>query len=177
MSYRNEDPNILTWLQRLQARVDQLERSSPGVRQNDLRLGNILLEPDEEFNRFRYKNLKTGEVKLLHDTDQSWSWPGAINTTTVTSSPVYTMARNCAIREIIVAVLVPSASDITINFYIESVARVQDITLPAGLTTKRFAPPITANRLLTNQRLWFDLVTGGVSDTGENLSVTVRFDG
>lgn len=38
MTARNEDPKILEWLRRLQARVDQIDKGA-GTRQNDIRLG------------------------------------------------------------------------------------------------------------------------------------------
>ena len=79
MSHRREDPGALEWLRRLQARVERLEKGNAGVRQNDLRLGNVVLRSREDTG-LSLDNLTTGSSRQLVTGDYirsygSW-WSG-----------------------------------------------------------------------------------------------------
>lgn len=184
MSARREDVNLLTWLRRLQAEVDRLKRGDKAVRQNTLRLGNLLLQPDEANHRLIVQDLSSpsSQTKYLPDTDQSWSWPDALDnleTSTVYFSPIYVVRRECLPVEIVLTVQVASDIDHEIIVYRKTPTDEvisQTINFTAGSTFEVITADIGNCRVA--DRLYVSVEIDSTPDTpAENLAVTVRFNG
>lgn len=74
MSYRNEDPGIIDMLRNMGRRLDRLERGDKGVRQNDVRLGDVVLSTDASSNSILFQNLKTGNKEVFQNGTQPVRW-------------------------------------------------------------------------------------------------------
>jgi len=63
MTHRREDESLITWLRGIESRVDRLEKGDKGVRQNDIRIGDILISADEDSTQLKISRLVDGDLR------------------------------------------------------------------------------------------------------------------
>lgn len=71
MSNRSLDMGLVDMLRNMQTRIERLEAQNSAVRKNDIRLGDMVVTADREFNRICLKNLITGDEVCIGDPDDA----------------------------------------------------------------------------------------------------------
>lgn len=61
MSHRQEDESLISWLKRVDSRLDRLEKGDKAVRQNDIRLGDAIVSVDEDSTQLVINRLVDGD--------------------------------------------------------------------------------------------------------------------
>jgi hypothetical protein len=172
MTYRREDETAIMWLRNLQARIERLEKSDKGVRQNDIRLGDMVVTTDAGTDEICIENLITGDVVCLGqpNTEVIFSYPDEVNTAGQVSG-AYKVREGCIATEIVVSVQTADTSPIQVTVFFGTIAS-RVVTLPAGETEVT----LTLNQTCpAGLRVYIEMTDVGDS-TATDLVAIVRFD-
>lgn len=173
MSNRTQDQGLIDLIRSLVSRITKLETQFSSVKRNDIRIGDLVVSSDREYDRIKLKNLITGNTKFLGDPrDAEFSYSGllVVNGDETDISPEYVMPVTSNANAIVLSQRV-SAGDITVDVvfnetYTKRVTilngqtlRIEGINVPVGINTKIYVKLID------------------VPEGARDLSVFVRFGG
>lgn len=181
MTARREDPSIVELLRQMRADIERLKRGDKGVRQNDIRLGDMVVTTDAQTNEICLENLITGTKTCFGETvatgtggtdDAEWSYSGPLSVVGGLDdySPLYVVPADCVATEIVVAIPNTAASDASVCVHFGTGSMNISGTVLAGnrIGLKSINVPLSAN----------DYIQVQLTDTGtdgRDLSVMVRF--
>lgn len=169
MSYRREDQGLVEYIQSLEARIKRLEGGDKGVRQNDIRLGNMVVTTNVETNQICIENLDTGETQCFGAASDEviFSHPDEVEDDGERSGP-YPVKTSCIARTITVAARVAPSSAVTVTMYFGTATH--EIVLGAGQTVNT----ITVEQgCAAGMHIIAEITEAGSG--AEDLTVTVRF--
>lgn len=179
MSHRRDDQGLIEWLRNLEARIKKLETQDKGVRQNTLRLGDMVLEADDRNSRVGIRNIKKGgNIKWLPERKETFGWVGAVVLDEDNTSPPAQIFDTMTIVEVVLSVLTPSmGGDITANLNIMTAEHGLLMTIPMTIPAGEYRS-VTDQMIEVHhgQSMWVELINAG-DGMATNLTMTVRFDG
>lgn len=177
MSHRTENEPLIQMLRKLQDRIDRLEKGDKGIRQNDIRLGDMLVTTNAETNQVCIKNLVTGAITCFGEAAAAggaplagWSFSGDVDfnaDTALDYSPPYVVPENTTAVRIVIASRVAFTGTVRVCINFGTIQR-QIILLGATLNSVEINVPLVA----------YDKITCHLLDAGtgcKNLSVFVWF--
>lgn len=175
MSHRQEDEPLIPWLRSLQDRIDRLEKGDKGIRQNDIRLGDMLVTTNADSNQVCLNNLVTGETTCIGGSVPlaGWSFSGPLGLITtdldLNYSPPYVMTEARSAVRIVMATRKVFTGDVTVCINFDD-GRVQKSVTLSGRTlmSQNINVPLSIYDKITVRT-----VSAGVGC--KNLSVFVWF--
>jgi hypothetical protein len=176
MSHRNENPKLLDMIRNVLRRLDRLERAQT-TRQNDLRIGDIVLSTDTATGRIIMTNLVTESAKYLGDPDDvEFSYSGTLVYDVEDegiNSPPYVMPQNSVVREVVLSMNNTTTDNVSVYLITGDATHYFTATLPEG--SKMHVNPCNIP-VKKNTRMWVQLQDLGDADgDAHDLTVIVRF--
>lgn len=130
MSHRQENPSLIAVLREMSDKIARLEKGDKGVRQNDIRLGDMLVTTNADTNQVCITNLNSGTVTCIGAAVAApppsgggggggspdtavFSWPGLVNYPNA-QSPPYIANTSGTFVEMQVAMTAPTAITVQI---------------------------------------------------------------
>lgn len=175
MSNRSLDMGLVDMLRNMQTRIERLEAQNSAVRKNDIRLGDMVVTADREFNRICLKNLITGDEVCIGDPDDAeFSYSGVLVVSgdeTDISLP-YLMPQTSVAKSIVLA-QTENLSEVTVDVYFNSGRYAKRVILPFGslYTIEQVNIPVGINQSIFVKLIDVDDAESGSRD----LSVIIRF--
>lgn len=174
MSHRQEDEPLIPWLRRLQDRVERLEKGDKGVRQNDIRLGDMLITTDATTDEVCIQNLLTGDITCLGRQTvpmAGWSFSGLVELNSdpdLNISPPYVMSENSTAIKIVIASRESFTGTVSVCVNFANGVTTKLITLSSTMNTIDINVPMSTLDTIT-------LTLVGPGTDCKNLSVFVWF--
>lgn len=190
MSHRREDATLLEYVRTLDARLRRLEGPDKGVRQNDLRIGNQLIQEGSDDNSLTVMDLRTRrQFALPADpvlTEASFSWGGkaqlVVTNPTYNVSPKYYLDRNVVLNELVwtaggTEAVGTNTYSISLNVYNAGVAQYTQAFSRTGDGTTMAQPYLTnlSVPVSAGSEIAVELVVDGSPAFMYNLAVTVKW--
>lgn len=172
MSGRMQDRGLIDLIRSLQSRIDRLEKQFSAVQRTNIRLGNVVVSTDQEFNRISMQNLVSGTLSYIGDPeDAKFSFSGDLvvyNDERDVSPPHPTPVATIATA--IVLARVQTFGDVTVDVYFNDGTYVKTVNINDGvaLQIEGITVPISKNT-----RIYAQLVSA--DEGAHDLSVVVRF--
>lgn len=109
MAHRREDVGLLEYIQDMDADIRRLKTGDKGVRQNDLRIGNQLIQEGDDDNTLKVTDLRNGDQFVLPGgsgggglNEVTFSWPGEVKSTGLYDhSPPYWFENGVTLKRVI----------------------------------------------------------------------------
>lgn len=181
MSVGHENVGVMELLRSLDRRLKRLESKDKSVKQNDVRLGNLVVTTDPVTNQVCIENLDTKEVVCFGaDKPIEWSYSGTLNVVggldsdgdgfaDVNNAPPWRAHVNAWANEIMLALVKPASGDVSILMHWPN-GNVIGYTLPAG---EKFISFPLHMYFPKNSQAYPTLAQDGTDAT--DLTVMVRF--
>lgn len=175
MSNRSLDVGLVDMLRTMQTRIERLEAQNSAVRKNDIRLGDMVVTADREFNRICLKNLITGDEVCIGDPDDAeFSYSGilVVSGDETDISPPYIMPQTSIAKSIVLA-QTENLSEVTVDVYFNNGRYAKRVVLPNATTSiiEQVNIPVGIN-----QSIYVKLIDVDDAESGSrDLSVIVRF--
>jgi hypothetical protein len=197
VSARNEDENILQWLRRLQARVDELTKGA-GTRQNDIRLDDWATTVNSD-GCIVATNVKTGVQTIICPSSEGihevmWSYGGEVLAGALTDlgpGPTWYPYKAIQIVELIITFQqnTMSGDDLVVVTLLRQGSSIATCAIPGGYLKTRSYPgmsaldlgdwPIANDSCGPDQSLGIEFSVDGIEDPdsslGMQLSVVLRY--
>lgn len=177
MSYRGEPRDLIQLVQNMNDRLTALERDRAATKQNNVRLGDWVLETEED-KRVRMTNLRTKEVTYIGDqyipfvNSKEWSYAGVVAPDADILAPKLVTPIDLTLTHVIVSLQTASTSDYTIGTVIEG-STVSTHTLAAGNTKVTWKVSID----VPQDAALYPRITANAAGDGTELSVVYWYTG
>ena len=170
---RTLDPDILTWLRDLEARIRQLEGGN--ARHNDVRIGNLVLSTDQDTNQIRLENIRSRETVVIGGNEKhDFTFNGLVTvsgTAALNYTPPYMVTSTTLVQTITMSLSTAPSSAISVQVLTNDNQFATTVTLPAG-STSHSVPVSIPVQAGTHIRV---LLTDDGAGTSYNLTVSVLF--